>query len=192
MNKAEANDSCKIEVVVLDPGHFHASLLQKDALAVINDTIRIYAPEGIGVNQYLESIDSYNHRPKSPTTWKKQVYTPFPGRIVHPLLVSQQNVGVSALRAANALLCTGRNPRRIWSIPDLYPAVRSRWDPSGCAGMAAKARRGARSAWTQRAGVCTAAEKSQGAMQRASLTAAAYGVGADNGRLAVRPASSLQ
>ena len=75
MNKAEANDSCKIEVVVLDPGHFHASLLQKDALAVINDTIRIYAPEGIGVNQYLESIDSYNHRPKSPTTWKKQVYT---------------------------------------------------------------------------------------------------------------------
>ena len=24
MNKAEANDSCKIEVVVLDPGHFHA------------------------------------------------------------------------------------------------------------------------------------------------------------------------
>ena len=75
MNKAEANDSCKIEVVVLDPGHFHASLLQKDALAVINDTIRIYAPEGIGVNQYLESIDSYNHRTESPTTWKKQVYT---------------------------------------------------------------------------------------------------------------------
>lgn len=56
-------------------GHFHASLLQKDALAVINDTIRIYAPEGIGVNQYLESIDSYNHRTESPTTWKKQVYT---------------------------------------------------------------------------------------------------------------------
>ena len=59
MNKAEANDSCKIEVVFLIRGHFHASLLQKDALAVINDTIRIYAPEGIGVNQYLESIDSY-------------------------------------------------------------------------------------------------------------------------------------
>ena len=73
MNKAEANDSCKIEVVVLDPGHFHASLLQKDALAVINDTIRIYAPEGIGVNQYLESIDSYNHRPKSPTTRNKYI-----------------------------------------------------------------------------------------------------------------------
>ena len=57
MSLFQCRDSCKIEVVVLDPGHFHASLLQKDALAVINDTIRIYAPEGIGVNQYLESIE---------------------------------------------------------------------------------------------------------------------------------------
>ncbi len=75
VNKTGANDSCKIGVVVLDPGHFHASLLQKDTLTDISDTIRIYAPEGIGVKQYLESIDSYNHRPKSPTNWKKQVYT---------------------------------------------------------------------------------------------------------------------
>ena len=75
MNKAEANDSCKIEVVVLDPGHFHASLLQKETLTDVSDTIRIYAPEGIAVNQYLESIDSYNQRAESPTTWKKQVYT---------------------------------------------------------------------------------------------------------------------
>lgn len=58
MNKAEANDSCKIEVVVLDPGHFHASLLQKDALAVINDTIRIYAPGGIEMSK---RFSSYNH-----------------------------------------------------------------------------------------------------------------------------------
>ena len=56
MNKAEANDSCKIEVVVLDPGHFHASLLQKETLTDVSDTIRIYAPEGIAVNQYLEIL----------------------------------------------------------------------------------------------------------------------------------------
>ena len=69
MNKAEANDSCKIEVVVLDPGHFHASLLQKETLTDVSDTIRIYAPEGIAVNQYLESIDSYNQRAESPPLW---------------------------------------------------------------------------------------------------------------------------
>lgn len=73
-NEADANEAGKIEIVVLDPGHFHASLLQKDTLTDISDTIRIYAPEGIGVQQYLESIDSYNQRTESPTAWKKQVY----------------------------------------------------------------------------------------------------------------------
>lgn len=73
-NGVETDNRHKIGVVVLDPGHFHASLLQKDTLTDVNDTIRIYAPEGIGVNQYMESIDSYNHRTTSPTTWKKEIY----------------------------------------------------------------------------------------------------------------------
>ena len=74
-NRMETNDIPQLEIVVLDPGHFHASLLQKETLTDVSDTIRIYAPEGTGVNQYLESIDSYNQRAESPTTWKKQVYT---------------------------------------------------------------------------------------------------------------------
>ncbi len=74
-NRMETNDLPQLEIVVLDPGHFHASLLQKEKLTDVSDTIRIYAPEGTGVNQYLESIDSYNQRAESPTTWKKQVYT---------------------------------------------------------------------------------------------------------------------
>ena len=74
-NRMETNDIPQLEIVVLDPGHFHASLLQKETLTDVGDTIRIYAPEGTGVNQYLESIDSYNQRSESPTTWKKQVYT---------------------------------------------------------------------------------------------------------------------
>lgn len=74
-NRMETNDLPQLEIVVLDPGHFHASLLQKEKLTDVSDTIQIYAPEGTGVNQYLESIDSYNQRAESPTTWKKQVYT---------------------------------------------------------------------------------------------------------------------
>ena len=61
-NRMETNDIPQLEIVVLDPGHFHASLLQKETLTDVGDTIRIYAPEGTGVNQYLESIDSYNQR----------------------------------------------------------------------------------------------------------------------------------
>ena len=62
----EANGSHKIKLIVLDPGHFHASLLQKDTLTDVNDTIHVYAPEGTGFNQYMESINSYNQRTGPP------------------------------------------------------------------------------------------------------------------------------
>ena len=74
-NEADTNESRKIELIVLDPGHFHASLLQKDTLTDVNDTIHIYAPEGTGLNQYMESINSYNQRAEAPTSWVSQVYT---------------------------------------------------------------------------------------------------------------------
>ena len=74
-NEEDTNESRKIELIVLDPGHFHASLLQKDTLTDVNDTIRIYAPEGTGFNQYMESINSYNQRTEAPTSWVSQVYT---------------------------------------------------------------------------------------------------------------------
>lgn len=74
-NEADTNEPRKIELIVLDPGHFHASLLQKDTLTDVNDTIHIYAPEGTGLNQYMESINSYNQRAKAPTSWVSQVYT---------------------------------------------------------------------------------------------------------------------
>ena len=74
-NEADTNESRKIELIVLDPGHFHASLLQKDTLTDVNDTIHIYAPEGTGLNQYMESINFYNQRAEAPTSWVSQVYT---------------------------------------------------------------------------------------------------------------------
>ena len=55
-DEVDISGSHKIDLIVLDPGHFHASLLQKETLTDVSDTIRIYAPEGIAVNQYLESI----------------------------------------------------------------------------------------------------------------------------------------
>ena len=63
-----------VKIVVLDPGHFHASLLQKNPLASVNDTIRVYAPEGAEVKQYLNDINSYNQRAENPTSWKEEIY----------------------------------------------------------------------------------------------------------------------
>jgi predicted dehydrogenase len=64
----------KIKLVILDPGHFHASLLQKYPLSAVCDTVYVYAPKGVGLSQYLSDIDSYNHRKDNPTHWNEVVY----------------------------------------------------------------------------------------------------------------------
>ena len=66
-NNHDKNMNPNVKIVVLDPGHFHASLLQKNPLASVNDTIRVYAPEGAEVKQYLNDINSYNQRAENPT-----------------------------------------------------------------------------------------------------------------------------
>ncbi|MDD4429099.1 MAG: putative oxidoreductase C-terminal domain-containing protein, partial [Paludibacter sp.] len=65
----------EIELVVLDPGHFHASLLQKFPQKQVNDTVWVYAPEGDELDQYLRSIEGYNQRADNPTDWYGVVYT---------------------------------------------------------------------------------------------------------------------
>lgn len=75
-NGGEAQDQQQsFGLVVLDPGHFHAALLQKNPLAAVNDTVRVYAPQGSEVQQYLNDINSYNQRTENPTSWQEEVYT---------------------------------------------------------------------------------------------------------------------
>ena len=64
----------EIKLVVVDPGHFHASLLQKFSQEQINDTVYVYAPEGAELDQYLASIEGYNNRAENPTSWEEIVY----------------------------------------------------------------------------------------------------------------------
>ena len=64
----------EVKLVVLDPGHFHASLLQKFSQRKVNDTVYVYAPEGNELQQYLASIESYNQREENPTNWHIELY----------------------------------------------------------------------------------------------------------------------
>lgn len=45
----------EVNLIVLAPGHFHANLLQKSAIAQVNDTVAVYAvsSEDVGLKQYL-------------------------------------------------------------------------------------------------------------------------------------------
>ena len=59
-----------VQLVTLDPGHFHAALVQKTMYNDVDSVVYVYAPEGNDLKLHLDRINSYNSRPESPTKWK--------------------------------------------------------------------------------------------------------------------------
>jgi len=60
----------KVKLMTLDPGHFHAALVQKTMYPQVDSTIYLYAPEGPEAQDFLSKIESYNTREEAPTQWK--------------------------------------------------------------------------------------------------------------------------
>ncbi len=61
-------------IIVLDPGHFHAGLLQMHRIEGMCDTVSVYAPEGPELGGYLYNINYYNNRKHNPTQWVLEQY----------------------------------------------------------------------------------------------------------------------
>jgi len=70
-----AQKTGEVQLIVLDPGHFHASLVQKISYPQISNDVYVYAPEGDEVREYLKAVEAYNTRKDSPTQWNEIVYT---------------------------------------------------------------------------------------------------------------------
>lgn len=64
----------KVRLITLDPGHFHAALVQKTEYPNVDSTVHVYAPEGSDLQLHLDRIKSFNTRPESPTEWNEVVY----------------------------------------------------------------------------------------------------------------------
>ncbi len=64
----------EIKLMVIDPGHFHASLIQKKSYPQISNEVYVYAPAGEEVNQYLKTVEQFNTRTEEPTHWNEIVY----------------------------------------------------------------------------------------------------------------------
>ena len=64
-----------VRLVTLDPGHFHAALVQKSMYADIDSVVHVYAPEGPDVQSHIDKINAYNTRASDPTHWVERVYT---------------------------------------------------------------------------------------------------------------------
>ncbi len=65
----------EVTLMTLDPGHFHAALVQKSQYANVTPDVYVYAPAGNDVQEYLKKIDGYNTRAENPTSWNEIVYT---------------------------------------------------------------------------------------------------------------------
>jgi len=64
-----------LSLIMVEPGHFHAALVQKSMYADVDSVVHVYASEGPDVKAYLDKIGKYNSRPEEPTHWKEEVYT---------------------------------------------------------------------------------------------------------------------
>lgn len=72
---SSAADSSRITLITLDPGHFHAALVQKEMYPEVDSNVYVYAPEGEDLDLHLKRIESYNTRAENPTHWKENIYT---------------------------------------------------------------------------------------------------------------------
>ncbi|QNF34039.1 Gfo/Idh/MocA family oxidoreductase [Adhaeribacter swui] len=78
-NETEANTTAtttgQIKLMTLDPGHFHAALVQKSMYPNVDPLVHVFAPAGQDVDEHLKRISQYNARAESPTQWQEDVYT---------------------------------------------------------------------------------------------------------------------
>ena len=74
-NSLPKTSNAKLRLITLDPGHYHAALVQKSMFPQIDSTVHVYAPDGPEVKAHLKIVGSYNNRTQQPTAWKEKVYT---------------------------------------------------------------------------------------------------------------------
>ena len=92
----------KVSLMTLDPGHFHAALVQKTMYNAVDSTIYVFAPEGPEVNDFLNKIESYNSRSENPTHWKVNSY--FGDDYLEKMI---------AQKPGNVMVVAGKNSKKI-------------------------------------------------------------------------------
>ncbi|MCG5055912.1 MAG: hypothetical protein KA712_23390 [Myxococcales bacterium] len=63
-----------VRFITLAPGHFHAALVQKQALQNVDPVVHVYAPLGFDLTEHLKRIVGFNARAEAPTNWQLEVH----------------------------------------------------------------------------------------------------------------------
>src|SRR5580700_1115546 len=64
----------KLGLIVVDPGHFHAALAQKEMYENVAERVQVYAPVGPDLVDYLTRIARFNTRAEAPTAWQLEIH----------------------------------------------------------------------------------------------------------------------
>jgi predicted dehydrogenase len=91
-----------IRFITLDPGHFHAALVQKEMYPNVASKVHVYAPLGSDLVDHLARVAGFNRRKESPTAWELEVHT-------GPDFLER----MLAEHAGNAVVISGRNRGKI-------------------------------------------------------------------------------
>jgi predicted dehydrogenase len=89
-----------VKLITLDPGHFHAALIQKSMYPQVDPTVHVYAEESRDLKLHMERIAGYNSRSAEPTSWNEQVYT---GKDFFQRMIAEKKGNVVVLAGNNRL-----------------------------------------------------------------------------------------
>lgn len=64
----------KYSFITLDPGHFHAALVQKEMYSNVSPRAAVYAPLSPDLTAHLNRIAQFNLRAEDPTAWEIDVH----------------------------------------------------------------------------------------------------------------------
>ena len=98
---SEMENKYQVQLVTVDPGHFHAALVQKIMYDQVSPKVHVYAPEGPDYLQHLDKIKAYNSRTANPTAWEEIVYT---GTDFFEKMLEE--------RAGNVVVLSGNNKKK--------------------------------------------------------------------------------
>jgi predicted dehydrogenase len=100
-----ARPMADVRLMTVDPGHFHAALVQKEMYAGVSERVDVYAPVGNDLTEHLNRIAAFNKRGEQPTTWDVQVHT---GPDFFQRMLRE--------RPGNVVILSGRNRGKIAQI----------------------------------------------------------------------------
>lgn len=105
-----------VQFLTVDPGHFHAALVQNRSYDGVSTEAVVYAPEGADLKSHLALIDQFNSRKENPTAWKETVCV---GADFLERFVEDAKKRSASENASKVVVLAGRNNVK----PDYYLAA---------------------------------------------------------------------